>query len=411
MKNTALFIARRYLFAKKSTQAINVISAISGLGIMVGTAALIIILSAFNGLERLVLSKFNSFTPELLVLPAEGKTFDPNHLALESLKHSDKIYTFNPVLSEKALLWYGDKQVPALVRGYDQDILKNRALDSAMIDGSFILKYNTLNYAVLGSAVQMQLQVNLADAFEPLRIFSPKKGTSSLSINPMDDFIVEEIGVAGVFEIQQEFDQSVLVPIDFARQLFEEPIRVSEIELVFKPGVSIEREKEVLQKQLGNTFLVKNRMEQNQALYKVLFSEKWMIYLILSFVVIIAIFNIIGSLSMLVIEKQKDISVLNSLGAGKKLIKRIFLYEGLLISLLGCLLGLLIGLVFCLIQQHFGFIKMGDQSFVLNNAYPIAIKWQDFILVFITVSVFSILASAMAANLSVKNMDQLNQDL
>lgn len=411
MKNAALFIARRYLFAKKSTQAINIISAISGLGIMVGTAALIIILSAFNGLEHLVLKKFNSFTPEVLILPSEGKTFDPNLPALVRLKQSDKVFSFSPVLAEKALLWYKDKQVPALVKGYDADFIKNKAMDSAMVEGAFVLENRTGYQALLGAVLQMQLNVNTADAFEQLRIFSPKKGITGVSLNPMDDFIVEEIPVAGVFEIQQDFDQNVLVPLAFARKLFEEPKLVSEVEVNFKPGVQVEKEKLALQRELGVGFEVRNRMEQNQALYKVLFSEKWMIYLILSFVVVIAIFNIIGSLTMLVIEKLKDISVLHSLGAGKKLIKRIFLYEGLMISFFGCIIGLLIGLIFCLLQQQYGLIKMGESSLVFNNAYPIGIKWQDFILVFITVAVFSIFASTLASNLSVKKIDKLNQDL
>jgi lipoprotein-releasing system permease protein len=255
------------------------------------------------------------------------------------------------------------------------------------------------------------LNVNISDAFEPLKIYSPKKSITGNSLIPLSDFIIEDIQVAGVFEIQQEFDQNLIVPLNFARILFEEPVKVSAIELNFKPGVNIVKEKKVLENLLGSAFELRDRMEQNQALYKVLFSEKWMIYLILSFIVIIAIFNIIGSLTMLVIEKLKDISVLSSLGAGKKLIKRIFLYEGLMISMFGCIIGLTIGLIFCLIQQYYGFIKMGEQSLVFNNAYPIAIKWQDFILVFITVAVFSIFASTLASNLSVKKIDKLNQDL
>lgn len=411
--NTAFYIARRYLFAKKSTNAINIISAISVLGVFVGSAALIVILTVFNGFEDVVLKMFNTITPQIIIEPAKGKTFNPNTVYFNELKADKAIFSYTEVLSENALVRYNNKQSPALIKGVSADFLKNKSLDSIVIDGNFVLsnKDGQPN-AVVGSALQAYLGVMPSDAFETLEIYSPKKGIKASSINPLDDFTVLNIPPAGVFEVQQDFDNLVIVPLRFARELLGEETKVSSIEIDVNKGVNEERLKKEIEKKLGEDFVVKNRIQQNQALYNVLGSEKWMVYIILTFIVIIAIFNIIGSLTMLVIEKSKDISILNSLGAGKKLIKRIFLLEGMMITLTGCVFGLLAGLVFCLVQQHYGLVKMGEANLLgISNAYPISLKWKDFLLVFITVTIFSLIASSLASNLSVKKIDHLNQDL
>ena len=382
------------------------------LGVMVGSAALIIILSVFNGFEEMVLKMFNSVTPQIVVLPAQGKTFDPNTAYFNQLKKSEKVYSFTEVLSENALVRYDSKQTPAMVKGVSSDFLKNKSLDTIMVDGVFVLENRVGQpQAVLGSALQAFLGANPADPFEQLQIFSPKKGTQGNSVNPLDDFTMLSISPAGIFEIQQDFDNLLIVPLSFARELLGEAKNVSAIEINVQPGVDAEALKQQMSEDLGSKYVVKNRIEQNQALYNVLGSEKWMVYIILTFILIIAIFNIIGSLTMLVIDKQKDISVLSSLGAGKRLIRRIFLAEGMMITLTGCIFGILIGLVFCLLQQRFGWVKMGDANFMFSNAYPIALKWKDFVLVFVTVSFFSFIAAGLASNLSVKKIDRLNQDL
>lgn len=409
--NTALYIAKRYLFAKKSTNAINIISAISVLGVFVGTTALIIILSVFNGFENVVLKMFNTITPQLLITPAKGKTFDPNLAYFQQLKTDKKIYSYTEVLSENALVWYKDKQSPALIKGVSADFLKNNSLDSIAVEGQFVLQNAAGPNAVVGSALQAYLNVNPSDPFDKLQIYSPKKGLRKPSINPMDDFNALSISAAGVFEVQQDFDNTAIVPLSFARELFGEEKRISSIEINLNTNENVNDLKESIESALGNKFIVKNRIQQNQALYNVLGSEKWMVYIILTFIVIIAIFNIIGSLTMLVIEKLKDISILSSLGAGKKLIKQIFLVEGMMITLSGCIFGLIAGLIFCVLQQHYGFVKMGEATLLITNAYPIGLKWSDFLLVFITVSLFSFIASFLASNLSVKRIDKLNQDL
>ncbi len=409
--NTAFYIAKRYLFAKKSTNAINIISAISVLGVFVGSTALIIILSVFNGFEEVVLKMFNTITPQILIIPSQGKTFNPNTVYFKDLQHNTSVFSYAEVLSENALIRYNNKQSPALVKGISAGFLKNASLDTIMVEGHFVLENKSGPTAVIGSALQAYLGVNPSDPFEQLQIFSPKKGSHPSSINPLDDFTVLSISPSGVFEVQQDFDNIILVPLDFARKLLGEETQVSSIEINVKDGVNPESLKEKIEQDLGANFTVKNRVQQNQGLYNVLGSEKWMVYIILTFILIIAIFNIIGSLTMLVIDKLKDISILNSLGAGKKLIKRIFLLEGMMITLAGCIFGLLVGFVFCLLQQRYGWVKMGESNLLVSNAYPIALKSKDFLLVFVTVSFFSFMASALASNLSVKKIDQLNQDL
>ncbi|RYE35099.1 MAG: ABC transporter permease, partial [Sphingobacteriales bacterium] len=293
--NTAFYIARRYLFAKKSTNAINIISAISMLGVMVGSAALIIILSVFNGFEDMVLKIFNSITPQIVVSPAQGKTFDPNTVYFNQLKKNEKVYSFTEVLAENALVRYGTKQTPAVVKGVSADFLKNKSLDTIMVDGAFVLENKIgQSQAVVGSALQAFLDTNPSDPFEQLQIYSPKKGTTGSSVNPMDDFTMLSISPAGIFEIQQDFDNLLIVPLGFARELLGEAKNVSAIEINVQPQVDADAFKKQVSEDLGSEYVVKNRIEQNQALYNVLGSEKWMVYIILTFILIIAIFNIIG---------------------------------------------------------------------------------------------------------------------
>ena len=409
--NTAFYIARRYLFAKKSTNAINIISAISLLGVFVGSAALIIILSVFNGFEEVVLKMFNTITPHLAITPAKGKTFDPNTVYFSQLKKNQSIYSYTEVLSENALLKYRDKQSVGLVKGVSNDYLKNKSLDTITKVGKFLLNNREGANAVIGSAIQNYLMVNPNDPFSQLQIFSPKKGLSTSSVNPVDDFTSLYIPVAGIFEVQEDFDNIAIVPLSFARKLLQEEKNISSIEINLQKGVDPDVFKLNIEEQLGAAFVVKDRIEQNKALYNILGTEKWAVYIILTFILIIAIFNIIGSLTMLVIDKMKDIAILSGLGAGKSLIKRIFLFEGMMITMSGCILGLVAGLLFCLLQQKTGLIKMSQDTVMMSNAYPVGLKWKDFVLVFVTVSIFSFVASALSSNLSVKKINHLNQDL
>ncbi|TDG37622.1 FtsX-like permease family protein [Pedobacter changchengzhani] len=409
--NTSFYIAKRYLFTKKSTNAINLISGISMVGVMVGSAALIIILTVFNGFEEVILKMFNTITPQLEITPATGKTFDPNTTYFLQLKNNKKVFSFTEVLQENALLKYNNKQAVGMVRGVSFDYLKNKGLDSTIREGHFMLHNKSGYNAVIGSALQGSLAVNTVDPFTELQIFSPKKTLAVNSINPADDFVIKSIPVSGVFEIQQEFDNGIIVPLDFARTLLGEDKAISLIEINLQPNENIDNFQQEVADKLGDKFEVRNRAEQNRSLYHILNTEKWAVYIILTFILIIAIFNIIGSLTMLVIDKVKDIAILSSLGASKRLIKRIFLLEGMMITMSGCILGLFLGFIFCILQQKYSLISMGEVNQSFLNAYPISLKAKDFVLVFITVGVFSFLASALSSNLSVKQIDNINQSL
>ncbi|TKC01109.1 ABC transporter permease [Pedobacter cryophilus] len=379
------------------------------LGVFVGSAALIIILSAFNGLETLVISLSNTLNPDLRIEPVKGKTFDPNNSILLSFKKNSAIANYTEVLQEKALLRYDGQQFIGQIKGVSADFLKNKEIDSTLTQGLFLLEENGQNYAVIGSAVQYTLGVNINDHMRYLEIYSPNKRTSS-GLSPSDEFVSRYLLPVGVFQSNQESDNDVIIPLNVARELLGESKNISTVEVILKNPEEAQKVKKDLQNKLGTSFIVKDRMQQNALLYKILNSEKWAVYLILTFVLLIATFNIVGSLTMLVIDKQKDIAVLNSLGADKTMIRQIFLFEGLMISFIGCVMGLLLGGIFCFLQIQYGFITMSQENMVVS-AYPITLKPMDFILVFFTVFVISFIASLISSRLSVKKFEQLKQAL
>ena len=407
--NTSIYIAKRYLFSKKQTHAINIISGISMLGVLVGSAALIIILSVFNGFEKVILKLYSNFTPELKIEPRLGKTFDPNTPYLAGLGRDVRVVSYTQVLQEKALIRYADRQFIGTVKGVSDDFFKGRTLDSIIEFGSFTLKDKGRNFAVIGRTVQGYLGVSLKNQFNFLQVFSPKR-TASNSTDPMNDFTFRSILPSGVFGIQQDFDDIIITPIEFTRDLLDEPNQVSSIEIIYKKGTDVDAVEQRIEEKIGKDFTVKNRREQNSGLYKTINYERWSIYMILTFVLIIAIFNIIGSLTMLVLDKRKDIAILTSLGANKRLIRGIFFFEGMMISVIGCIAGLIIGLGVCLVQMNFKLIKMGSSLSVLD-AYPVAFKLSDVGLVFFTVIVIAVIASGISSNLSVKRLDEIKADL
>lgn len=379
------------------------------LGVFVGSAALVIILSVFNGFENVVLSMYNNFTPEIKIEPALGKTFNPDTPIFRNLRKDHRIGNYTEVLQEKALLKYGDAQFIGLIKGVSTDFFKRKKLDSTLVEGDFNLKADSTYYAAIGSAVKLYLSVNINDDFKDLQVFSPRKN-AGVSINPAEEFMAQTIHPVGVFQIQQAFDESVIVPIEFSRQLLEEEKEISAIELYLKPGEDIDDLQDDIENKLGKNFIVKNRIQQDQQLYKTLNIERWSIFFILTFVMIIAIFNIVGTLTMLVIDKKKDIAILSSIGAGTSLIRKIFFIEGMMIALTGCFAGMLSGLIFCLLQQKFGMITMGEDSFI-TDSYPVALKVRDFGLVFLTVTLISIIASGISSRLSVNKIYDLKEDL
>jgi lipoprotein-releasing system permease protein len=389
--------------------AINIISAISMLGVLIGSASLIIILSVYNGFEEVILSLYSNFSPELKIEPRLGKTFDPNTTIFTNLQHDPRVFSFTTVLQEKALVKYGGKPFIGTVMGVSDDFLKNRQLDSTLQSGSFTLKTDSQYFAVVGSAVQGSLGINVHDQFTQLAVYSPRREATA-GANPLNEFVVRSIFPSGVFAIEQEFDDIIITPIDFVRSLLNQPKNVSSIQINFKKGTNVQSVQAVITDKIGNRFIVKNRRQQNTELYKTLNYERWFIFMILTFVLIIAIFNIVGSLTMLVIDKRKDIAVLTSLGANKSLIQSIFFSEGMMISVIGCIAGVVLGLAFCILQQRFGLVKMGTKMSMID-AYPVSLRLSDFVLVFLTVGLISVIASGISARLSIKGLNDIKHDL
>lgn len=408
--NTSLYIAKRYLFSHKKMHAINIISGISMLGVFVGSAALFIILSAFNGLEDVVLSLYSNFTPEMRIEPHEGKTFDPNTPYFKALHKDSRVFSYTEVLQEKVLIRFGEKPFIGTIEGVSDEFLRNKQLDSSIESGSFTLHTRGESAAVIGATMQNSLEINIKDEFNNrVEVWTPKRKTTS-SLNPLDDFHHQYIPISGIFSVQQDFDDIMVAPIAFARELLDEPVNVSAININFKKGTDLKQAEREITEKAGEKYVVKNRFVQNAALYKTLNIERWSIYMILTLVIIIAIFNLIGSLTMLVMDKQKDIAILTSLGAGKKLIQGIFFFEGMMISMIGCVSGIAAGALFCVVQMQYGLIKMGSKLTVMD-AYPVKIVFIDFITVFLTVSVIAVAASAISARLSVKRLGEINNEL
>lgn len=390
--NFSFYIAKRYLFARKSKNVINIISAISVVGVSIGTMALIVILSVFNGFDNLVQSLFNSFDPDIKITIKEGKTFSSGTERIQNLKKLKGVLYMSEIIEENALLKYDDRQYIVTVKGVSDEFINMSGIDSMIIDGEFILKENKNNYAVIGQGVALNLAVGL-NFITPINIYVPKR-TQKVSLNPEKAFNRKYIFPSGIFAIQQDFDSRyIIVPIDFARDLLDYSNEVSAIELKLDPAFNKDKIQEEIKKHLGTGYEVKNRFEQQELLYKIMKSEKWAIFLILTFILIIASFNVIGSLTMLIIEKKKDIDTLRSLGTNLSVLRKIFLFEGWMISILGAILGLMTGTIICWIQQHFGLIKIqGSDSFVIDT-YPVNIELPDFIYVFLTVLFIGYLAA------------------
>jgi lipoprotein-releasing system permease protein len=379
----SLYIAKRYLFAKKSRNAINIISGISVAGVTVGTMALITVLSVFNGLETMVKGIFNTSDPEIRILPEKGKVFVPDSITLVRLSSLNGVDAWAEVLEENALLKYENQQYIATIKGVSDNYKSVTDLDTAMWDGEFKLRDENRMYAVAGLGVANYLGMRL-NFVSPLSVYIPQR-TASLNINPETAFARRYISFSGIFAVEQEFDSKyIFTPIDFLRDLLEYKKEVTSIELKLKPGADEKKVQKAVQNLFGKSFVVQNRYQQQEIFYKVMKAERLAIFVILTFILIIASFNIIGSLTMLIIEKEHDIEILKSLGADNALIKKIFIFEGWLISLLGTIAGLLLGFIVCYIQYRFGIIKLAGDSLLINT-YPVEMRLTDFFIVGATV--------------------------
>ncbi len=356
-------------------------------GVTVGTFALVVVLSVFNGFNDLIRSYFSILDPDLKITPVEGKLFDPTFFSDSIRKKVPGIADFSLVIEENALLKYETRQYIATVKGVPENFANTTGIDELMIDGTFLLDQNGIHYAVPGQGVASNLGMNL-NFNDPLHIYVPKKGIRT-SVNLANSLNHDYILPSGVFSLLEEVDNRyVFVPLSFARNLFETGDMVSAIEIRLEDNVSVSTVSDQLKNLLGEQFHVKNKYQQHDMLYKTMQSEKWATYLILVFILVIASFNILGSLSLLIIDKKDDIAILRSMGASPSLIRKIFLYEGWLITVTGVLAGLFLGIMVSLAQIHFQLITLpGNGSFVIT-AYPVKIDPID--LALITAVVLSI---------------------
>ena len=395
--NFPFFIAKRYFKTKKRSNFVHIISWVSMFGVAIGTSALILVLSVFNGFEDLVLSMYNSFDPHLKITSNEGKTFHPEQ-AKNLLLTFDEVEISALVLEEKVLLKYQEKEYIATAKGVSKEYLELTNFNSLLIDGEYINGFKTNNIAVVGRGVAYFLSIGIGSMFDQLNVFMPNRNSVTL-LNPSTAFKQSAVLPVGVFGVQSEVDSEyIITPLLFVQQLAQRKDAVSSIEIKLKDEGQMITIQKRLQKVLGTKYMIENRFQQQKFLYKILNTEKLAVFLILTFIMIIAAFNIVGSLSMLMLDKKKSIETLRSLGCTLKDIQSLFFKKSMLTIISGIVIGLFCGLGLAFLQQTFGIITFGGGSFVINT-YPIAIVFKDVILVAVTVLLIGGLASWYPAKL------------
>lgn len=406
--NVAFYIARRYFVARKSHNIINLISWISLAGIMAGSFAMIVVLSVFNGFEGLVQSLYHVFDPDLKITAAKGKTFGEDSALIARLKQIDGVWYVTGVVEETALLRYANKQHVAVLRGLGPEFQQNSRLDSMIIDGRMLLSDSLRDYIIPGAGVAWQLGINLRDEINPIIVYLPRRGKSSM-ITPDQAFNSAPVFASGVFSVQQDFDtRYILTSLKLARTLMDYTSELTSIEVRIKPGYDPEIIEAEVRAILGSDFVVRNRYQQQEMLYKIMKAEKWAVFLILSFIILISAFNVIGSLTMLILDKRKDITILEAMGAGSRVVRRVFFIEGLIISVGGALAGILLATVVCVLQQQFGLIQLGNEgSTFVVNAYPIDMQFVDFVFTIGIVTAIGIVASWLPARQIGKRYQQI----
>lgn len=393
--NFPFYIARRYLFSKKSHNAINVISAISVCGVALATLALVCTLSVFNGFQDLVASFFTAFDPQLRITAVRGKVFDGEDPRILALRQMPEVAVWSRSLEDNAMVQYQGRQVMAVIKGVEDNFDILTPIDSILYGrGELTLHDEVAHYAIPG----IQLLATLGSSIrflDPLEVYAPRRGAKVNLANPSTAFVTGSLFSSGlVFSVNQEkYDASyILTSIDFARSLFQYTTEVSAVNLRLAPGADTEAVKRQIQQQLGGDFRVEDRYEQQADTYRIMRVEKLISYLFLTFILVIACFNIIGSLSMLIIDKRDDVATLRNLGASDKQIVRIFLFEGRMISFIGASVGVVLGLILCWVQQAFGLIKLGSSGSFVVDAYPVSVEVTDVAVVFVTVLVVGFLS-------------------
>lgn len=394
--NLPFYIARRYLFSKKKHNAINIISGISVCGVALATLALVCTLSVFNGFQDMVAGFFTAFDPELKITVREGKVFDPGEPAFREVRALPEVDVWTETLEENAMVQYKDRQTMAVIKGVEDNFEQLTSIDSLLYgSGEFILHDSIVDYGVLGVELVSELGTGL-QFVDPLQVFAPKRNVRVNMANPSASFNRDYLFSPGVVFVvnQQKYDGSyILTSLDFARRLFDYDTEVSAVELKLKSGANVSSVQKRISSMLGDGYVVQNRYQQQADVFRIMEIEKLISYLFLTFILAIACFNVIGSLSMLILDKREDVETLRNLGADDRLVARIFLFEGRLISLFGALVGIVLGLALCYAQQRFGIVSLGGSGggFVVD-AYPVSVHATDVLLVFVTVIAVGLLS-------------------
>ncbi|MDD6209380.1 MAG: ABC transporter permease [Bacteroidales bacterium] len=386
----SFYVALRYLFSKKSHNAINLISLVSVIGIAIASMALVCTLSVYNGFNDLISSLFSTFDPDLKITPEKGKTFVLPDEFMRTLTLLEGVETISPVIEGNVLVKYNDRQVPAIIKGVADNFAETTKIDSILLDGTFVLKDEIVNYANFGAGLASLLGVRSGFVY-PVELYVPKRNATVNLLQPASSFSMEAAYIGAVFATNQQVydDQYMLVPLELTRTLFDYDKEITALEIKAKKGTDIPTLQKEIKNLLGGEYVVKDRYQQQETSFKMMKIEKWITYLTLSFILMIAIFNVVGSLSMLIIEKKNDAATLRSLGADKSLISSIFLLEGWLISLFGALLGIISGVLLCLAQSYFGLLRLSSVSgtFVID-AYPVRVDFMDIFYILLTVLFF-----------------------
>ena len=390
--NLPLWIARRYFFSKRKRSFINLISLVSMLGVGVGTMALVVVLSVFNGMEELNRMIFKTFEADLTVAPAQGKRLTVSPAMLQKIRKSGEVLLITQVIEDNALARYREGQTVVKLKGIDNSYLQRRQLDTALVEGKLRLQENGVDYALVAEGVRNALLISPEDILTPLELWYPQN-RKTYTVLSADAFNQANFLVSGVFYIEDNFNDYVLAPLSVVRELVGyQPNQISSLEVQVKPETDIASLKKTLQQQLGSTVVIKDRDDLNPDLFRAIRVEKLFVTVTLGFLVLIASINIFFSLSMLAIEKKDDVAILYAMGASPSLVRRIFLFEGSIVAFIGAIIGLVIGIALCLLQQRFGFVSMGIESSLID-AYPVKIQGNDLILTTLIVIAVTIVVS------------------
>ena len=395
--NVPFYIARKYFFSSKKINYVHILSLVSQFGIAIGTIALVLVMSVFNGFENLVLDMYNVFDPHIRVTSNEGKNFDSDEVN-KVIGDIDGVANFSSVLEEKILVEYNSKQYIAVIKGVDENYRELTNFDSLIVDGGYIDDFKSNNVAMVGRGIAYYLSIHIGSVFDNLRVYLPNRDSKNL-LKLEKAFTSSSISPVGVFGVQQEIDSKyIIVPLNFVQDLINRDKYVSAIEIKLKSSDSMINIQNLLKEKLDSKYLIQNRFEQQEFLYKILNTERLVVVIILLFIVLIASFNIISSLIILIIDKKKDIESLFNFGVENHSIKQVFIYKSMLGVFVGSFSGIIIGFILAYLQQEFGLIKMGAGSFVID-AYPVSIKLNDIIIIQLIVLLIGLLASWFTSRL------------